>query len=178
MSFGGRAGMNRRDFIALVGGAAAWPLGVPAQQPSMPVIGFLLGGSRDSYAQHIAAFHRGLAEAGYVEGQNVAVQYRWAEGQLSRLPALASDLVNRQVAVLVTSGSLAAATAKSATTTIPIVFNVSDPVRQGLANSLNRPGGNATGVDAGGLMSYGASLTDTYRQIGVYAGRILKGAKP
>ena len=102
----------------------------------------------------------------------------WAEGQLSRLPALASDLVNRQVAVLVTSGSLAAATAKSATTTIPIVFNVSDPVRQGLANSLNRPGGNATGVDAGGLMSYGASLTDTYRQIGVYAGRILKGAKP
>ena len=109
--------MNRRDFIALVGGAAAWPLGVPAQQPSMPVIGFLLGGSRDSYAQHIAAFHRGLAEAGYVEGQNVAVQYRWAEGQLSRLPALASDLVNRQVAVLVTSGSLAAATAKSATTT-------------------------------------------------------------
>jgi putative ABC transport system substrate-binding protein len=258
----------------------------------MPVIGFLNGGSPDNYAQQVAAFRKGLAEGGYIEGQSVAVEYRWAEGQLSRLPALAGDLLNRQLAVLVTSGSLAAVTARSATATVPIVFNVTDPVRLGLADSLSRPGGNATGVnvmagnlgpkrlgllrdllprvnsvallvnptspiataqiseleegaraigvqlqvikasrkdefadafadlvkkhadaivvaadpafndgrdqlvtlaarhavpavyewrefvEAGGLMSYGANLKDTYRQIGVYAARILKGAKP
>jgi putative ABC transport system substrate-binding protein len=285
--------MTRREFLTLLGGSAvAWPLGASAQQPSIPVIGFLNGGSPDKYAQQVAAFRKGLAEAGYIEGQNLAVEYRWAEGQLGRLPALAHELVLRQVAVLVTSGSLAAATARSATTTIPIVFNVTDPVRLGLASSLSRPGGNATGVnvmagdlgpirlgllrdllpkvnsvallvnptspvaslqstqmeeaagaigvqlqifkasrkeefaaafadlvrnhvdaivvaadpafndgrdqlvtlaarhavpavyewrefvDAGGLMSYGANLKDTYRQIGAYTARILKGDKP
>jgi putative ABC transport system substrate-binding protein len=258
----------------------------------MPVIGFLNGGSPGNYAQQVAAFRKGLAEGGYTEGQNVAVEYRWAEGQLSRLPALAGDLLNRQVAVLVTSGSLAAVTARSATATVPIVFNVTDPVRLGLVESLSRPGGNATGVnvmagnlgpkrlgllrdllpkvnsiallvnptspiataqiseldegarvigvqlevfkasrkdefaaafedlvrkhvdaivvaadpafndgrdqlvtlaarhalpaiyewrefvDAGGLMSYGANLKDTYRQIDAYSARILKGAEP
>jgi len=105
----------------------------------MPVIGFLNGGSPDNYAHQVAAFRKGLAEGGYIESQNVTVEYRWAEGQLSRLPALAGDLLNRQVAVLVTSGSLAAVTARSATATVPIVFNVTDPVRLGLADSLSRP---------------------------------------
>jgi putative tryptophan/tyrosine transport system substrate-binding protein len=285
--------MRRREFIALVGaGAVALPVAARAQQPAMPVVGFLNGGSPDSYAHHVAAFSQGLTEAGYIDGQNVAIEYRWAKGQSNLLRALAVDLANRRVAVLVTSGSLAAQAARSATATIPIVFNVTDPVRQGLAASLNRPDGNATGVnvlagelgpkrlellrelvpkavsvallvnpsspiaalqiaqfqesaraagvrlqtlkaarqdefgaafaevlrggvdamvvaadpffndrrdqlvalaanhaiptiyewrefvDAGGLMSYGASLEDTYRQLGVYAGKILKGAKP
>ena len=285
--------MRRREFITLVGGVSlAWPLAAYPQSTAVPVIGFLNGGSPDNYAQQVAAFRKGLAEGGYIEGQNVTVEYRWAEGQLSRLPGLAGDLLNRQVAVLVTSGSLAAVTARSATATVPIVFNVTDPVRLGLADSLSRPGGNATGVnvmagnlgpkrlgllrdllpkvnsiallvnptspiataqiseleegarvigvqlqifkasrkdefaaafadlvrkhadaivvaadpafndgrdqlvtlaarhavpavyewrefvEAGGLMSYGANLKDTYRQIGVYAARILKGAKP
>jgi putative tryptophan/tyrosine transport system substrate-binding protein len=285
--------MRRREFIAIIGGAAAvWSSKLHGQQPEMPVVGFLNGGSPDSYAHHVAALRQGLSDAGYIEGQNVAIEYRWAKGEFGLLPALATDLVNRRVAVVVTSGSLAAQAAKSASGTIPIVFNVSDPVGQGLAASLNRPGGNATGVnvlavelepkrlellrelvprvasiailvnpstplaalqvkqlqgaaratglqletlrasrqdeldtafagylqrrpdamvvaadpffndrrdrlvalaakhavptiyewrefvDAGGLMSYGANLKDTYRQLGVYAGRILKGAKP
>jgi putative ABC transport system substrate-binding protein len=123
------------------------PLSARAQQPTMPVVGFLNGGSPESYAHHIAAFRQGLTDAGYIDGQNVSVEYRWAKGQLSLLPALATDLVNRRVAVLVTTGSLAAQAAKSVTGTIPIVFNVTDPVGQGLAASLNRPGSNATGVN-------------------------------
>src|SRR5262245_32573316 len=284
--------MRRREFIATLAGAAMMPpLSARAQQPTMPVVGFLHGGSPDSFAHHEAAFRQGLSDTGYIEGQNVAIEFGWARGQPSLLATLAADLVNRRVAVLVTSGSLAAQAAKSVTGTIPVVFNVTDPVGQGLAASLSRPSGNATGVnvlagdlspkrlellreivpkaasvtilvnpsspvatlqlkllqeaaralglqlqtlrasrqdefdavfaeylqrrtdvmvvapdpifndrrdrlvalaakhavptiyewrefvDAGGLMSYGASLKDTYRQLGIYAGRILKGAK-
>jgi putative ABC transport system substrate-binding protein len=285
--------LRRRDFITLVGGTVvAWPLAARAQQPTMPVVGCLNTGAPGPLRQQLAAFQAGLQQDGYVEGQNVAVEYRFAEGRFDRLPALASDLVRRQVAVLVAS-SAGAFAAKQATTTIPIVFNVGDdPIKTGLVASLNRPGGNLTGVymfasgleakrlgllhemvpkattiavlinpnyldaenqlrdvqeaaarlgvqlvvmradvesdfdaafatlvqqragallvcaspffnarrqqlvvlaarhavpaiyewrdfvGAGGLMSYGTSLADAYRQAGAYAGRILKGAKP
>jgi putative ABC transport system substrate-binding protein len=280
--------MRRRAFIALLGGATvAWPLAARAQQPAMPVIG-LLGSSTLAYrARYLPAFRQGVREAGYVEGQNVAIEYRWAEDQYDRLPDLAADLVRRQVTVTAAHDSPSAIVAKAATTTIPIVFTSGgDPVKLGLIASLNRPGGNVTGVtfvvaelgakrlgllhelqpgavrvgllvdpnfpltqsfvsdvqaaassigkqievleidtafarlahkpidallvgpgpllnnrciqlvtlaayhrvpaiypwrdgpEAGGLMSYGTSITGAYRQAGVYTGRILKGEKP
>jgi putative ABC transport system substrate-binding protein len=288
-------GQNRRDFITLLGGAAAWPLAARAQQSAMPVIGFLGPRSADAMTDRLRGFRRGLKDSGHVEGENVSIEYRWAENQMDRLPALAAELVRRRVALITTSGGPAVVfAAKAATTTIPIVFLVpEDPVKLGLVASLARPGGNLTGInfflgeltakrlellrelvpgaarvavlvnpanatntettlrdvepaaramglqiqvlnastsreidaafatiarerpdalfvgndaffnarrvqlvllagrhglpaiywdrefaEAGGLMTYGSNIVDVYRQVGDYAGRILKGAKP
>src|SRR5258708_11868416 len=166
--------LKRREFLSLLGAATAWPLAAPAQQPTMPVIGFLSTLSPSNMAANVMnEFRQGLKEAGFVEGQNARIEYRWAEGHYDRLPELASDLVRRRVAVIAaTGGELSPQVVKAATRTIPIVFMANgDPVAAGLVTSLNQPGGNATGVTIFGMMAVGKRL-ELLRQLMPKAGII------
>jgi ABC-type uncharacterized transport system substrate-binding protein len=195
---------TRRAFITLVGGAVAWPLATRAQQVTMRVIGFVGGADPIGYAVLMEAFRSGLRDYGYVEGQNVRIEYRWAEGNYERLPGLAADLVSRNVDIIITQGTPAAFAAKQATTTIPIVMAVvGDPVDSGIVASYSRPGGNITGssfffkriaelatrnrlpgvgfreyCEAGGLAAYGVNFPHIWRRAAVFVDKIFKGAKP
>jgi putative ABC transport system substrate-binding protein len=157
--------LKRREFITLLGGAAiVWPVAARAQQPTMPVMGYLNSMSRDGDTPFLAAFHHGLNETGYVEGQNVAIEYRWAEGQYDRLPALAADLVRRQVAVMAATSTPAAIAAKMATSAIPIVYTANAPIASFQVFSLNRPSDNATGVN-NYLSTLGTMRLELLRQL-------------
>ena len=171
--------MKRREFITLLGGAAAWPLGAHAQQAAMPVVGYLHSGSAEASSALVAAFRKGLSEAGFVEGQNVALEFRWAAGQEDRLREMAADLVRRRVAVIATPASTAGAlAAKAATATIPIVFAVGgDPVAAGLVKSLNRPGGNVTGISFQTVELVGKEL-DLLRELAPQAKRFAALVNP